>query len=125
MGHLNVRERVFPNIWAQKGVQIGPPEALFWGPILRPSRRAPGHLNVRERVFGPIPAQEGLRIGSREGPNRPPRGPQFEAEILCMPPCFKGLLFNIPSPGDPPEGLFWAPGGAPFEAKSLCMPPCL
>ena len=101
------------------------PRRPIWDPILRPSRRAPGHLNVRERVFGPIPAQEGLRIGSREGPNRPPRGPHFEAEILCMPPCFRDLLFNIPSPGDPPEGLFWAPGGAPFEAKSLCMPPCL
>ena len=88
----------------------GGPNRASRGPILRPlfgaSWEAPGHLNVREKGFGPIPAQKGLRIGSQEGPNRPPWGPHFEAKSLCMPPCFKDLLFIRRPHMGPPEGPF-------------------
>ena len=41
-------------------------------------------------------------------------GPYFEAEILCMPPCFKHLLFSYWLPYGPSGGPILGPWRGPF-----------
>ena len=128
LGHLNVRERVFPNIWAQKGPQIGPPGGPIWDPLLEGPWEAPGHLNVRERGFGPIPAQKGPKRGPKRGlqeaPNRPFWGPFLRPNPLLCPHVLRVYCSDMGSQEGPQEGPGGPILGPCFEAKSLAMPPC-
>ena len=122
-------ERTRACIWAQSrsgGLQKGVPNRPSGGPILSRVWRAHGPF---ERTRACISQYMGSEWGPGEGPNRgsgtPFWDPILRPKSFVCPHVLRVYCTIIPSPGDPPEGLFWAPGGAPFEAKSLCMPPCL
>ena len=132
LGHLNVRERVFGPIPAQKGLRIGLPRASPGGPILRPPRPGLGGPGRFLHGWGGIWAQScsgGLQEGLPRRPIWAPQGAHIgagsEAKSLRLPPCFKDLLFtgspNMGPPEQPQEPRFRPCS----EAKSLRLPPCL
>jgi hypothetical protein len=113
---LNVREKGFPNIPAQKGPQIGPPRGPIWDPLFEGSREAPGHLNVREKGFGHITAQKGPRIGPKRASQGGPRDPILGPVLRPKPLLFPNVLANYCSDRGLPGGPWEGPGRPYFGA---------
>jgi len=124
-GHLNVRERGFGHITAQKGLRIGLQEGLqeaLWDPILGPVLR-PNPL-LCPHVLRIYCSDIGSQEGPQEGPGRPCFEPVLRPNPLLCPHVYRsycsGGASNRGSQGCPWAGpALGQPLGWPWGGTSL------